>query len=229
MSALNEEMNPNQQDTQPQAPNPNPEGQEPLTENHITPAQPAPEQQPYRQSVPPSPSPAQPVDDVQTPPPAQPGTGAPVQGYQPVQTPPPVQPGYNAPAQGYQPAQTPPPVQPGYGAPPPLPRVIYQPMEEPPAPPCRGLATASMVLGIVSLVLTCSCCGVWIGWITAIVGLILGIVARARGNRVGTSLAGIITNGAALLLAVILIAYFIMFGSFSYNYYNEPYWDGVHL
>ena len=47
--------------------------------------------------------------------------------------------------------------------------------------------------------------------------------------KIPSILAGIITNGAALLLAVILIAYFIMFGSFSYNYYNEPYWDGVHL
>ncbi len=71
----------------------------------------------------------------------------------------------------------------------------------------HGMAIASMVLGIAGIVLCC-CCGLSI--ITGIVGLILGIVARAKGNNEGYSLAGIILNGVALALTVAYVIYCVV-------------------
>ncbi len=73
------------------------------------------------------------------------------------------------------------------------------PVKPQPNKQSSGLAIASMVLGIVGIV-ACCCCGV--GLPCAIVGLILGIVARARGNRQGFSIAGIILCSFALLIGV---------------------------
>ena len=68
-----------------------------------------------------------------------------------------------------------------------------------------GKATASVVLGIVSLVLACG-----IGFITAIVGLILGICSKKSGKKT----AGIILNSIALGLSIIVpIILLNLFGS----------------
>ena len=62
-----------------------------------------------------------------------------------------------------------------------------------PASEGDGKGTASLVLGIVSLVIPC------VGFITSIVGLILGICAKKSGKKI----AGIILNSIALGLIVI--------------------------
>ena len=67
-------------------------------------------------------------------------------------------------------------------------------------PPCHGFAIASLVLGIVSLVL---CCCNWILLPAAVTGLVLGIVARCKGNKEGMSLAGIILCSIAIALILI--------------------------
>lgn len=65
-----------------------------------------------------------------------------------------------------------------------------------------GMATASMVLGIVSIFGTC----ILLNWITGPIGLILGIVSLGQ-NRPGKSMAiaGIVTSAIAILFFVILI------------------------
>ena len=69
----------------------------------------------------------------------------------------------------------------------------------------KGLAIASMVLGIVSLVLFCA----WpISGPCAIVGLILGIIAGGRAKRGeaggrGMATAGVITSAIAIVAAVL--------------------------
>ena len=124
----------------------------------------------------------------------------------------------------------PPPPQSPYGAsrPPVLPYIVYQTTEDPPPSPLNGLAIASMVLGIVSLVLTCMCCGM-ISWLPSLIGLILGIVARAKGNRSGMGVAGIVLNSIALLFAFIMVV-LLFIGTYASGYNdNSIFWDGVYL
>jgi thiol-disulfide isomerase/thioredoxin len=61
--------------------------------------------------------------------------------------------------------------------------------------PTDGKATASLVLGIISLVIPC------LGIITAIIGLILGIVSKSKN---GVKKAGIIINSIAIVLFIII-------------------------
>lgn len=65
----------------------------------------------------------------------------------------------------------------------------------------NGLGIASMVLGIIALLLSC-CYGGFLG----IIGLILGIIVVTKQDvKKGTAIAGIITSGIALLLTLILL------------------------
>ena len=70
-----------------------------------------------------------------------------------------------------------------------------------------GLAVASMVLGICSIVLSC-CFG--IGQLLAVIGIILGIVALlGKTQKKGVSIAGIVMSGVTALLAILTI-FFVM-------------------
>lgn len=66
----------------------------------------------------------------------------------------------------------------------------------------RGLAIASMVLGIIGLVLAC----LSIGLFPAIIGLALGIISLAthRGGH-GMAIAGVVTSSIAVAIAVIML------------------------
>ena len=68
-----------------------------------------------------------------------------------------------------------------------------------------GLGTASLVLGIVDLFLLFLC---GLGILTAIVGIILGIIAVVKNANKGRAWAGIILSALALILATIAIAWF---------------------
>ena len=78
------------------------------------------------------------------------------------------------------------------------------------------MAVASMVLGIVSLVLFC----VWyISIPCAIIGLVLGFVAKGKANRGeggggGMAIAGIVCSIIAIVLVVLLIAGALSFISY---------------
>lgn len=101
------------------------------------------------------------------------------------------QPNYPQPPPNYQP-------QPNY----PQPQYYQQPPFYMP-PPSKSLAVASMVLGIVSVVLLCT---VYLGIPCSIVGLVLGIVAKKK-NQGGMATAGIVLSIISLaLVAIIIIA-----------------------
>ncbi|MFC4536263.1 DUF4190 domain-containing protein [Sphaerisporangium dianthi] len=110
---------------------------------------------------------------------------------------------------GQPPGGYPPGGQPPYGAPP------YQaPYGKRPAG--GGLGTAALVLGIVSLFLLLIC---GLGVLTAIVGLIIGIVAVAKHSNRGRAIAGIVLSALTLVLAVIGFMWFL--GTFS-ECFNLP-------
>lgn len=83
-----------------------------------------------------------------------------------------------------------------------------------------GLAIASMVLGISSVLFSC-CYG--LGIIPAIVGLVLGIIAKTKGQNNGFALTGIITSAIIIFLVIIGVIAFFAFGLW---YLSDPYyWD----
>lgn len=75
-----------------------------------------------------------------------------------------------------------------------------------------GMAIASMVLGIVSIVL---CMWFYLALPCAIVGLVLGCVYRYKGGKNGMAIAGIICSSVGIAFAVIEICVYIMsFGAY---------------
>ena len=68
----------------------------------------------------------------------------------------------------------------------------------------RGMAIASMILGIVSIILCC--CGNFITVTLALIGLILGIVSQAQKSS-GIAIAGIITSAFGLVFGIIGVAF----------------------
>ncbi len=70
------------------------------------------------------------------------------------------------------------------------------------APQGKGMAVASMILGIVSIVLSC----IWyISVPAAIVGLILGIMHNKKNAKNGMATAGIVCSVIGLILMVIML------------------------
>lgn len=67
------------------------------------------------------------------------------------------------------------------------------------------MGIAALVLGIVSIIFAFIPCTSWFGIITAIVGLVLGIIDIVKknksGEKKGTSVAGTICAGVALIIA----------------------------
>lgn len=95
----------------------------------------------------------------------------------------------------------------------------YNPYQQPPRKE-YGLAVASMVCGIVSVVINC-CIVVWyLSIATAIVGIILGIVS-IKGNKdgKGMAIAGIILSGVGFLIAIIAFIGCLAIGS--QNFWND--------
>ena len=99
------------------------------------------------------------------------------------------------------------PNRPGGTPPPPPPH--YPPHYPPPYPvptqqPGSGLATASMVLGIISLIAALGFFWIPVApQIMAITGLVMGIVAKNQGNRGGSATAGIVLSIIALAWGLI--------------------------
>ncbi|NUT42427.1 MAG: DUF4190 domain-containing protein, partial [Thermoactinospora sp.] len=116
---------------------------------------------------------------------------------------------------GFQPQGGAPHSQPGGGgySPPPPPPGQYpgspyqggKPQDWQPQKPGAGLAVASLILGVASIFLLVVC---GLGTLTAIVGLILGIVAVAKGVKPAMAWAGI---GLSLLALILAVAGFVWF------------------
>jgi hypothetical protein len=79
-----------------------------------------------------------------------------------------------------------------------------------------GFGLASMILGIVSLLMFCTC----INYILAILAIVFGIIQIVRCEKRGMAIAGIVTGGLSILLATIM---WIGFSSMSMNEGNPFY------
>ncbi|MFC1417069.1 DUF4190 domain-containing protein [Streptacidiphilus cavernicola] len=81
----------------------------------------------------------------------------------------------------------------------------------------NGLAIASLVVGIVSVVGVC-----FFGWLTGIVAVGLGVAGLNKSKTTGTgrgqAIAGIVCGGIGLLIGLILFVVLISSNSFSSTY-----------
>lgn len=66
----------------------------------------------------------------------------------------------------------------------------------------NGLAIASMVLGIVSLILACIL--PYVSWVPAIVGIVLAAIAKKKAKS-GMATAGLVCSIIALVVVIILL------------------------
>lgn len=74
----------------------------------------------------------------------------------------------------------------------------------------NGLAIASMVLGIVALVL--NCIFPYVAWLLAIVGIVLAAVSKKK-KKSGMSTAGLVCSIIALAMWVVVIIALLAFGT----------------
>ena len=86
----------------------------------------------------------------------------------------------------------------------------------------EGFGIASLVLGIITVLLFCTC-------ISCILAIIFGIIQLVKGNKKGMAIVGLITGGIGFIASVILyiLIFFTSLGSYS-NYddiYNHIYDD----
>lgn len=81
------------------------------------------------------------------------------------------------------------------------------------APASNGLSIASLVCGIVSIILSCCCCG---NILFSIAGIVCGCLQKpnAEGKKPGMAIAGIITSIVGILLVIIIYAFSFIFGDY---------------
>ena len=88
-----------------------------------------------------------------------------------------------------------------------------------------GLGIASMVLGILSLLLFCTC----VNWITGILAIIFGIIQLVKHKEKGFAITGIATAALSLVLTICLyVSYSAAIGDYYddyYDYYYDSYFD----
>ncbi|MFC4912373.1 hypothetical protein [Actinomadura gamaensis] len=82
----------------------------------------------------------------------------------------------------------------------------YQTRTPPKAPERRGLATASLVLGLVGLPCLLLC---GLGLAAALVGLVLGVVAATRGQPRHLAIAGIICSAVTLAVGTVALVWLL--------------------
>lgn len=91
----------------------------------------------------------------------------------------------------------------------------------------EGFGIASMILGIISLLLFCTC----INWITGILAIIFGIIQLTRKSAKGFAVTGIITAALSILFAILLYAGFAVGMAregLSYDDFYDSYYDGYY-
>lgn len=121
-------------------------------------------------------------------------------------------PGGQDPYQPQQPEPTNPYGQPAYPQPPQQPQQYGQPYGQYSAPQAtgnNGLSLASMIVGIVSVLIGC-CCGLFgipVGLVAAVLGFVgLKQVAERGQSGRGMAIAGIATGAAGIILGIIMFA-----------------------
>ncbi|MBQ8663774.1 MAG: DUF4190 domain-containing protein [Eubacterium sp.] len=88
---------------------------------------------------------------------------------------------------------------------PPTEQPTYDPVyTEPPKPEKTGMAVASLVLGIVAVVLSCT----YVNVVLAIISIILGVIylVKKPTARKGMAIAGIILSIASIVILIALVA-----------------------
>ena len=83
----------------------------------------------------------------------------------------------------------------------------------------EGFGIASLVLGIITVLLFCTC----ISWITGILAIIFGIIQLVKGNKKGMAIVGLITGGIGFIASVILYILIFFIGLGSYSNYDDIY------
>lgn len=83
----------------------------------------------------------------------------------------------------------------------------------------EGFGIASLILGIITVLLFCTC----ISWITGILAIIFGILQLVKGNKKGMAVVGLITGGIGLVASIILYILIFFTGLGSYSSYNDIY------
>ena len=83
----------------------------------------------------------------------------------------------------------------------------------------EGFGIASLVLGIITVLLFCTC----ISWITGILAIIFGIIQLVKGNKKGMAIVGLITGGIGFAASIILYILIFFTGLGSYSSYNDIY------
>ena len=103
----------------------------------------------------------------------------------------------------------------------PVPPIVPVPVPTPvPASDSKGLAIASLVLGILSL---CASVGWFCGGPISIIGLVLGILCRKSSGK-GLATAGAILSAVGLLLTIIFVILGVIFrGPVLQGIYNQIY------
>ena len=83
----------------------------------------------------------------------------------------------------------------------------------------EGFGIASLVLGIITALMFCTC----ISWITGILAIIFGILQLVKGNKKGMAIVGLITGGIGFVVSIILYILIFFAGFGSYSNYNDIY------
>ena len=83
----------------------------------------------------------------------------------------------------------------------------------------EGFGIASLVLGLITVLLFCTC----ISWITGILAIIFGIIQLVKGNKKGMAIVGLITGGIGFIASVILYILIFFTGLGSYSNYDDIY------
>ena len=78
-----------------------------------------------------------------------------------------------------------------------------------------GLATASLVLGIIGLVTSFTCCGIFV--LVPLLASIFGIIGITKGNR-DKAVAGLVMGSIGLILSIIMLISLIANGNFYIRY-----------
>lgn len=97
---------------------------------------------------------------------------------------------------------------------------LYQ---EPYQPVSQGFGVASMILGILALVLFCSC----VNLILAAISIIFGIIQLATPeSKKGMAITGLITSGLSILLFLIFVVSFVLSADFQ-NGFEQGFQDSL--
>ncbi|EKQ56030.1 MULTISPECIES: DUF4190 domain-containing protein [unclassified Clostridium] len=86
-----------------------------------------------------------------------------------------------------------------------------------------NLSVASLVLGIISLVFSLSCCCTYVSIIFSVVGLVLGLISKdSKGKLNNLALAGIICSSIAIAIFIIMVI-LAMIGEFNPSKFKNQY------